>query len=128
MIHTLTLKAIAVWVPKGVYKHEIFYKCVVTRDGIGASVYSDNLPPGSWSILGKGNELTEDQCKGIVEEVVDNKFQVKYRDYWQKEPTKYKWEKELKKMGFINALSSFESLLKSKNINPDSVIILIKKQ
>lgn len=126
MITQLTQNSIGVQVPEGAEDIRVRPTNCLNYQ-VGVVIECPDLPEGNWKILGLGKDLSEEQCKSIVEEIVDNKFQVKYPDYYQKEPTKYKWEKELKKMGFINALASFESLLKSKGLQGENTLILIKQ-
>lgn len=134
MIHKLNDISIAVEVPEGSWNfqlyEELLTKCIGYLHSFKEGKAKQSfiyIPAGNWEILGRPASITEEQAKGIIEQL-DNKFQIRYQDYYLKEKTKYTWEKELKKMGFVKALSSFESLLTSKNVPKESVIILIKKQ
>lgn len=76
------------------------------------------LPEGSWGIVGVGSSLTEDQWKGIVEQIevmsgddlIDG-----FKDYC--DPVH----------GYVSPTSSGFSLLKSKGLNPGNTLILIKQ-
>lgn len=76
------------------------------------------LPPGSWSILGKGNELTEEQWNGIVEQIVvmsGDDLIDGFKDYC--DPVH----------GYVSPIPSGLSLLKSKGLNPETTLILQKQ-
>lgn len=75
-----------------------------------------DLPPGSWQILGRPEEITEEQWKGIVDTYPDDGCGgFAYMDYTSCVN------------GFETAKESGLDLLKSKGLNPESIIILIKK-
>jgi len=130
MIHELTDRSIAVEVPEGAWR---FYSNNGIASGkIGMDVserledgslrmyaHKCDLPPGSWSILGKGNEITEEQWKTIVGiewfEDDDEYFYIYEPD-----------GKVRSNLFYDTAIESGLSLLKSKSLNPESIIILIK--
>lgn len=125
MITELNEKAIGVEVPSGAYDFdingsELFFINKHKDDPypLGLDdVDGRDLPSGVWQILGRGSELTEEQWKqGSLNwiEIVD---EVGYRDYTRYEDFRY----------FKTATESGLSLLKSKNLNPDNALILIKK-
>lgn len=84
------------------------------------------LPPGSYSILGKGNEITEDQWKGVVdkdERTVTNGTRDTlisgFKDYERHGGSSIFMVKR-------TATESGISLLKSKGLNPKTTFILVK--
>ncbi len=118
MIHQLTPSCIAVKVPEdaGRYTMRATNHC----DNGSISFYDKFtneesmclIPPGNWKILGRGNDLTEEQWRGIVPEMIIGERWSNYNgDY---------------PIWFHSAKESGKSLLKSKNLNPD-VLILVNK-
>lgn len=78
------------------------------------------LPEGTWQIIGKGDELTEEQWNGIVD------------DYWQ--PGEFiGWTKrdytcpDPNVSSFDTAIESGHSLLKSLSLEPGKTLILKKE-
>jgi hypothetical protein len=125
MIHTLTDKAIAVEVKPDWTKFYVW--------GAGGKLqYFEgdhpifgiiDLPEGNWQILGRPASITLEQAKEIIPFHLgeSGKYDAGYWDY-------DKMDVSCDYMVNANsALSSFQSLLKSKNISPDKVIILIKQ-
>lgn len=90
-------------------KGKLFASCPVT------SGFSYDLPQGSWSILGKGSELTASDKSNIVEK--DNDGSGHLRSWWYKEYITDSWVKDIH--------VSFATLLESKSVNPDTTLILI---
>lgn len=118
MITELNEKAIAVEVPEGAHTFSIGFAtgrlCYSPKGSAINTIYTD-LPPGNWSILGRPNELSEEQWKKVV--TAEKTFG--YPSYGQIPNGSYQW--------FAKPSESGQSLLKSKNVNPESVIILIKQ-
>ncbi len=127
MIHQLTPPCIAVKVPEDASDFKLHYSTHWTNDDVQKLVFSSeiqdplkcggdmiHLPPGQWQILSRASELTEEQWKGIVG-WFELAGKVGYRDYSHDDP----------RFPFANATESGLSLLKSKGLNPDEVLILI---
>jgi hypothetical protein len=111
----LTSNAIAVVLRKEVTKFALCQNNHLhseTEDG--KAQFTLPLPPGPWKLLGKGNELGEEDCKQIVERRTDLKDHP-YKGY---EPGRLtvSW----------NAMQSFTPLLQSLNLPADEVVVLIK--
>ena len=139
MVTQLTVNSIAVQVPTGSRKHCVtdspdkgafcvYYEIVPIDDAPSWDI-SDNLPPGSWQILGRGKELTEEQWKEIVPRIDGDLAWIPsyndpdsgghgfcYDDY----------ESEDEHTVYYTATESGLSLLKYKNVPIDNVIILVK--
>lgn len=123
-ITTLNEKAIAVHVPLDVSAEGNGYNTIYTGNGeyeFHSLPYSE-LPPiktglnvSERSILAKGNEMTEEQWKGIVEP--EKTFG--YPSFGQIPNGAYQWYGTAKKSGL--------SLLKSKSLEDKSILILIKQ-
>jgi hypothetical protein len=96
----------------GYKKGDLFFGYVLGKD------ISDNIkiPKGNWAILGRPASITETQWKQIVEwfSILGD---TGYQDYG----------KEYLSYGFKTATESGFSLLKSKNVDPSKIIILIKQ-
>jgi hypothetical protein len=118
MIHVLNDKAIAVDVHPESYNHTIVDNelWLVARGGLSARRYFCDLPEGTWQILGRPNDFTEAIWGGLVA-WFELAGKVGYMDYSFEDP----------RFPFSFAKDSGLSLLKSKNISPDNVIILIKQ-
>lgn len=72
------------------------------------------LTKGNYSIIGLANQLTEGDCKQIVEYIRPKRMVGGYKDY------------TTESMVTISAISSFNSLLKANNLNPNTTLILKK--
>jgi hypothetical protein len=81
------------------------------------------LPAGYWEIVGRPESITEEQAKQVVEAVKDWKTVI-YYDY-EAPGLDYR---DIVETAYDAALESFRSLLKSKSVDPEKVIILIKQQ
>jgi hypothetical protein len=114
MVTVLNDKAIAVEAPE--YAHNF----IVDQGSIYWRPWDLDqpikLPAGNWEIIAKASELNEEQWKEIVEwfSILGD---TGYQDYG----------KEYLSYGFKTATESGQSLLKSKNVPIDRVIILIKQ-
>lgn len=84
-----------------------------------ASQESMPLPPGSWSIVGWSDELTEEQMKGIVEGNNGGENDTMFMDY----PSKDKFMCYLHR----TETQSFASLLRSHGITDRALIIKKEK-
>lgn len=123
----LTDGVIGVVVPESSYMWTVVGNelLMVPHIGLSARKKYYDLPPGQWQILGLGNQLTEEQWKGIVgishenvkidwdvvEEWVYGNI---YKDY------------ELKDSLYYTATESGLSLLTSKGLKPQNTLILKK--
>ena len=126
MIRQLTENSIAVDAHEDLEEFELTIdgREVVAWDSDGMSGYLAELPIGSWQILGRGNELTEDQWETVVESKVyydgdpPGLGAVKYyRDY----------PDDLEESCIFTAAESGQSLLASEDVDPSKVIILVKQ-
>lgn len=83
-----------------------------------ACEYSPNLPPGNYSIVGKGNELKWSDWVGIVEKENDESESL---NCW--------WYKDYEKNEIMtkNAVKSGLSLIRSKGLSPE-ITLIIKKE
>lgn len=126
IVNSLNEKAIAVEVPEDLSDPILSsvdgkqYIIADKGDSSNPEFYmsTEPLPPGSWSILGKGNELTEEQWNGIVEQIVvmsGDDLIDGFKDYC--DPVH----------GYVSPIPSGLSLLKSKGLNPTTTLILIKQ-
>lgn len=117
MIHQLTDKAI------GVEIHKDGKSYFIKEDAMGKWVIGyktiELLPPGEWKILGLGKDLTKEQWS----EVVDKFNNGSYRDYEHKvfDPCD-----EYLPM-YLSAPESGLSLLRSKGLQAENTLILIKQ-
>ena len=138
MVTQLTVNSIAVEVEATAYNFKIpeslsilWYQLPPLRGYLPI-----DLPEGSWQILGRSEQITEEQA----DQIVGRRYGLPFLDEEMKKGTPYyfnyeaplfippNWEKIVDYSTTIKtALESFESLLKSKNISPDNVIILIKQ-
>lgn len=84
--------------------------------------------PGQYTFLCTSKNIDDAFLNKIVDEVVNGKFEVRYKDYWKDEPVKYKWQKELKEMPFTSSLASFESLLKANQLSEEKNFAILLKQ
>jgi hypothetical protein len=116
MIHELNDKAIAVDVPEGSWNYELYEEAKIRFIGYSHSFHKGRakqsfveLSPGSWSILGRGSEISEAQAELVCP--IDEGLAM-YHAHMNYGPQS-------------TALESFHSLLKSKNI-PLSSVILVK--
>lgn len=120
MITELTSKAIAVTIPEDAnietafiaserYSPTLVYKTKTSLTSVHIS-----LPLGNWQILDRADWLEEDQWKGIVAYIPYGNLQ-RWRDYSGNESF------------CLSATESGLSLLKSKGLNPDTTLILIKQ-
>lgn len=121
MITELTTEAVAVEVPD-YPKHLCPYLGSIRNSLMywsGNKLQEQPLSEGNWEILGRAASITETQAAEIVER-------------WNIDDgcDPYIWADYLSAYGdcLATAVESFQSLLKSKNLNPESVIILTKKQ
>jgi hypothetical protein len=128
MIHTLTESAKAIDVSedaKDFATHELngYTKLVfssVSQDPLKCGGDMIYVGQGNWEILGKPASITNTDWFKIVDKFNNGS----YRDYEHKN---FDSCDEYLPM-YLTAQESGQSLLKSKNVNPESVIILIKKQ
>lgn len=74
-----------------------------------------DLPEGKWIIERMADEMTEEQWKGIVKP--ESTFG--YPSYGQIPGGSFQW--------YAKPSSSGMALIKSKNLNPESILILIKQ-
>lgn len=129
MIHQLTPSCIAVIVPEDasgflVSNAQLDNDLVYLKDG--SYKYIASLPGeiGNWKILGRGNDLTEEQWKGIVAQFVykspfgGDGGETKYNDYTCDRVDAL----------FKTATESGLSLLKAHNLEPDVLILVNNKQ
>ena len=94
------------------------YLCYDTKHSIGWDI-KIHIPPGSWSIVGWSDELTEEQMKGIVEGNNGGENDTMFMDY----PSKDKFMCYLHR----TATQSFASLLRSHGITDRALIIKKEK-
>lgn len=136
MIHQLTPSCIAVTVPEDAKDPwmlerpdpQLAYYLPNKSFGEEGNMWSESikLPPGNWKILGKGSDLSEEQWKGIVEAFThkmgyfgdSNKAEkiVLYMNYMIERPVPVTFL-------YCDAKDSGLSLLKSKGLNPDVLIL-----
>ncbi len=78
---------------------------------VGAAL---DLPPGSWSIVGKGpaSDITEDEAKGLVGEVMPFGRVKRFKDY------------EFVESAFYEAPASLASWVRSEGFEIGKVVIL----
>lgn len=123
MIHNLTDNSIAVDVPEDAYGFQIPYNLSILGYQLPPlrANFSIDIPEGNWEILGRPEEMEEEQAQKIIEEPK--------LGYYKNYEDKRAYDEFIWLDIFIirTAIKSFQSLLKSKNLNPESVIILIKK-
>lgn len=81
---------------------------------------SIKLPEGNWSILGRPEEMTEEQWKRVVLYDINP-----MQDYFE---GAMDYGLSYENFNLDTCFESGLSLLKSKNIDPSKVIILIKQQ
>lgn len=105
-------------VPEGFFGYSIIDttnggKALKITDRVGDCVYRP-LPPGSYTLVGLGSELTEEQWKEIIEDTWESGDFIgwSFRDYSDKHST------------FDTATESGLSLLKSKSLSPNTTVIL----
>lgn len=144
MITMLNDKAITAEVPEGTrgyslwgnsdtspqLGYEYIQKNLIEKEFGGSTKYI-NLPPGPWSILGRPEKIKEEQWKQITPRMDgDLAWIPSYNDpdsgghgYCYED-----FENEDEHAVYYTASESGLSLLRSKNIPKDSVIILIKHQ
>ncbi len=97
----------------------------------GHCSYICTLPMGDWQLIGLCSEVSEEVAKGIVEPRAfrGGEFNAMVGHWqssgWHKGFTNY--EHNIPAMMFSNPLESFQSLLKSKNLDAGKTILLIKK-
>jgi hypothetical protein len=126
----LTSNAIAVRVPKdfiqclGFNQDELMLLCKSKDDPypIGLDdVDSIKLAPGPWKLLGKGNEIGREECLLVVEQYTysGRSSYYAYKDYSGKKPES---EDDI----ITDPIESFTSLLRSLNLPPDEVVVLVK--
>lgn len=72
-----------------------------------------NIPPGSYTLIGKGSEITEEVAKGIVQQHAYG-----YRNYTPNMTVKFAYK---------TALESFDSLLRSHGKEPGTTVVLKKE-
>lgn len=80
-----------------------------------------HLPPGSWSILGKGEQLSEEQCK----EIVGKEYFEDDSEHW------FVYEKGGKiksDLFYATATESGHSLLASNGFEPNKTLILVSDE
>lgn len=92
---------------------ELFYKASFL--GKQNIMQMKKLPSGQWEIIGKGDILSEEQWKGIVEYYPTT--MTLYRDYSQQ---------VFGDDVFFTAKESGYSLLKSRGMKPENSLILLK--
>lgn len=121
MITVLTDKAASIQWAKDAIKARIdkagYVIFEMKEPGINGEYYYDDQKPleGKWKILGKSSELTEDQWREVVEKIMPFGRVERWKDY------------EFTESGFYTAIESGQSLLKSKNLEPETTLILIKQ-
>jgi hypothetical protein len=74
------------------------------------------LSTGNYSIIGNGDELGESDWVLIIDKPVHSYTELVYRDY----------EKTAGRIGYLSAKESGHSLLKSKNLNPSTTLLIRK--
>lgn len=127
MIQELTDKSIAVQVPEGAYRYDIVDPNFLLFTWNNANRKSIQLPSGSWQILGKAKELTDDQWKSIVDDISflrPNPYNIERDEVvecWQD------YTDETEQLVCYTPTESGLSLLKSKSLNPGTTLILIKQ-
>lgn len=115
-ITTLNEKAIAVQIPEELRRPMIHYNQLwLCKKGTTWRRSFCDLPEGPYEILGRPEEITEEQWKGIVERAMPFGRVGRYMDY------------EYPDSAFYEAKTSGLSLLKSKSLEGASIIILIKQ-
>lgn len=87
---------------------ELFYKL----GDMGDRSFMRSLPSGNWTLLGRFEEITEEQWKGIVESIFDRA----YKDYAYSGPAGYGYPFTLQ-----TATASARSLI------PGNPVVLIEK-
>lgn len=113
-ITVLNEKAIAVNIPE--YQFHLLGSRLFYKEPMDRHFEHVVLPSGQWSLLGRPKEITEEQWKGIVDTYPDDGCGgFAYMDYTSCVN------------GFETAKESGLDLLKSKGLNPESIIILIKQ-
>jgi hypothetical protein len=125
MITELTVNSIAVEVPEkaiGIKIHDFISdtrpKLLQWRfKDIRLGAESIQLPPGSWQILGRGNELDANQILSIIEKENDGSGHL--NSWWYKNYETGVFTKDY--------MESYTTLLTSNKVNPDNVIILVKQ-
>lgn len=129
MIHKLTDKARGMTVPKDSWGYDLYQEGNLKSVGYflsfkeGKAQQSFNyLPFGEWKILGLGRDLTEDQWREVVEtvsgwsKVVYYNYSASGRDY-----------RDIVEAAFDNATESGTSLLRSKGLQGENTLILVKQ-
>lgn len=89
------------------------------RKPVLANPFFIGLPPGQWQIIGKANELSEQQWKAVVDYQL-HPFSTKVYGYTYKNQESYSPFKKAKLAG--------HSLIKSHSMNPDTTLILKRQQ
>lgn len=116
MITWLTDSCIAVVSHEDLDDYELTYdgRRLVAWDSDGLSGYLvDDLPPGQWEYLGKSDQLSEEQWKGVVEVIEgDEGF---YHNY------------DLTTFREVYATESGHSLLRKHNLEKETTVILKRK-
>lgn len=124
MITILTDKAIAMGVHEDFVEFELANdgRTLVATDIEGQSGFLEYLPEGPWKILGLGKDLTEEQWREVVEtvsgwsKVIYYNYSASGRDY-----------RDTVEAAFDNTTESGLSLLRSKGLQGDNTLILIKQ-
>lgn len=97
--------------------------CLTCFTGNNRWVTDIGLPSGNWQILGRLNETTDDQAKGIVEFRFGNQSEMLEPGYINYNPSRNGWgEKYIQ--NFDTALESFHSLMQANGVTGDELILI----
>lgn len=124
LIH-LTGEYWGVKVPKGAIAWRVdisgYLLFELPEPGINGEFYYDDWKPGQWEIVVLAKDITEEIAKGIClgQKIKNAQLRLENIIY-----PKYDEEFDGEIQCCLTALESFQSLLKSKNLNPSTTLII----
>jgi hypothetical protein len=89
---------------------------LIYPNGYGTFNYVCTLPPGQYELIGVSDELTEEECRGIVQKFHNGPYRDYDREYFDPADDQMPFH--------LSALESFHSLLRSKGLER---VVVIKK-